>query len=146
MPARIKLQREDFDIANETDALARLGGGAIATFTGVVRGDDGLKSLTLEHYPGMTEREIGRAAAEAEKRWPLLAATIIHRVGTLTPGERIVLVAVASAHRTAAMEACQFLIDYMKTRAPFWKREERAGGSEWVKARDADDEALKRWL
>jgi molybdopterin synthase catalytic subunit len=110
-----------------------------------VRGDDDLQSLTLEHYPGMTEREIASHVEEAAKRWPLLGATVIHRVGTLKPGERIVLVVTASSHRGAAFEACEFLMDYLKTRAPFWKREDRDGKSAWVEARASDDEAAKRW-
>lgn len=147
MTARIVIQTDDFDIDAEFAALTKGRGdiGAVVTFTGLVRGDAGLSSLTLEHYPGMTEREIARHAAEAEKRWPLLGATVIHRIGTLKPGERIVLVAVAAAHRKASFEAANFLMDYLKTRAPFWKLEERAGHKEWVAAKDEDSEATKRW-
>ena len=105
----------------------------------------GVQSLTLEHYAGMTEREIARCTAEAESRWPLLGVTVIHRVGKLIPGERIVLVAVASAHRKAAFEACEFLMDYLKTRAPFWKEEQRSGEARWVEHHASDEEAAKRW-
>jgi len=145
--ARISIQAEDFNVAAESEALAkgRDDVGAIVTFSGLVRDDDGLTSLTLEHYPGMTEREIAAHVAEAERRWPLLGATVIHRVGKLAPGDRIVLVAVASAHRAAAFEAANFLMDYLKTRAPFWKLEEHGGGAQWVDAREADDQAAKRW-
>src|SRR5262249_33319214 len=121
------------------------GVGAVATFTGFVRGDDGLTALCLEHYPGMTEREIGRIAEEAKKRWPLSGLTILHRVGRLTVGERIVLVAVAASHRGAAFAACEFLMDYLKTRAPFWKEEERDGKTSWVEAKASDDSAAERW-
>jgi molybdopterin synthase catalytic subunit len=144
----IHIQVEDFDVAEEVDALTRerpAATGAVATFTGYVRSDDGLQALTLEHYPGMTEREIARIAAEAEKRWPLSGLTIIHRVGRLKVGERIVLVAVASSHRAAAFAACEFLMDFLKTRAPFWKIEERGGGGEWVEAKSSDDAAAERW-
>jgi molybdopterin synthase catalytic subunit len=148
MSANIHIQTEDFDVSEEVDALTRddpAATGAVATFTGYVRGDDGLKALTLEHYPGMTEREIARIAAEAGKRWPLSGVTIIHRVGRLKVGERIVLVAVASSHRAAAFAACEFLMDFLKTRAPFWKREERGGAAEWVEAKSSDDAAAERW-
>jgi len=147
MAARISIQHEDFDVAAESAALTdgRTDVGAVVTFSGLVRADDGLTSLTLEHYPGMTEREIARHVAEAESRWPLLGVTVIHRIGKLLPGARIVLVAAASAHRAAAFEAANFLMDYLKTRAPFWKLEERADGSEWVEARREDDDAAKRW-
>lgn len=141
----VRIQREDFDIAAECDALKGGNIGAIATFTGLVRGNGGLAAMTLEHYPGMTEREIARHAAEAENRWPLLGVTIIHRIGRLLPGERIVLVAVASSHRAAAFEACEFLMDYLKTSAPFWKQEERGSAADWVEARASDDEAAERW-
>lgn len=142
----IRVQPEDFDTGAE---IARLNNstnvGAVATFTGHVRADDGLIALTLEHYPAMTEREIARHVAEAEKRWPLLGVTIIHRVGRLVPGNRIVFVGVASSHRQAAFEACEFLMDYLKIHAPFWKQEERAGGPRWVEAKSTDDEAARRW-
>jgi molybdopterin synthase catalytic subunit len=147
MTPLVKIQPDDFDAAAEMVALASRGGdiGAIATFTGHVRADNGLKALTLEHYPAMTEREIARHAGEAGQKWPLLGVTIIHRIGRLRPGERIVFVAVAASHRRAAFEACEFLMDYLKVHAPFWKQEERARGAVWVEARPADDEAAKRW-
>ena len=147
MLTHISIQHEDFDIADEIDALTRADAdiGAVVTFSGLVRGDGGLSAMTLEHYPGMTEREIARHIAEAETRWPLLGVTVIHRVGRLDPGQRIVLVAVASSHRGAAFEAAEFLMDYLKTRAPFWKLEERGGHTAWVDAKHGDDDAAKRW-
>jgi molybdopterin synthase catalytic subunit len=145
MKPHIRIQQEDFDLNDEIEALTNEGIGAVASFVGVVRGDETLMSLTLEHYPGMTEREIASHIEQAASRWPLLGATIIHRVGTLKPGERIVLVVTASSHRGAAFEACEFLMDYLKTRAPFWKREDRGGESAWVEARASDDEAAERW-
>jgi molybdopterin synthase catalytic subunit len=143
----IKIQPEDFDIAAEMASLAKRSGdvGAVATFTGHVRADNGLNALVLEHYPAMTEREVARHVGEAEKRWPLLGVTIIHRVGRLTPGERIVFVAAAASHRRAAFEACEFLMDYLKVHDPFWKQEERGGAATWVEARAIDDEAADRW-
>ncbi|HEY1630218.1 MAG TPA: molybdenum cofactor biosynthesis protein MoaE [Rhizomicrobium sp.] len=134
----IRVQSEDFDVGAEIAALHGDGVGAVASFTGAVRGDAG---LTLEHYPGMTEREIARHVEEARKRWPLLGVTIVHRIGRLEPGANIVLVAVASAHRDPAFRACEFLMDYLKTKAPFWKRE----GGEWVEAKASDEDAAKRW-
>ncbi len=145
MILNIHIQQEDFDLNDEIEALSGDGTGAVATFIGVVRGGDGLTALTLEHYPGMTEREIARIAQEAQARWKLGGITIIHRVGRLEVGERIVLVAVAAAHRGSAFEACQFLMDYLKTRAPFWKQEERDGATDWVEARATDDAAADRW-
>lgn len=147
MTPHIRIQQEDFDLNDEIEALTdgRTDVGGVASFVGVVRDDDNLQSLTLEHYPGMTEREIASHVEEAAKRWPLMGATIIHRVGTLKPGERIVLVVTASSHRGAAFEACEFLMDYLKTRAPFWKREDRDGESAWIEARASDDDAVKRW-
>jgi len=147
MNTHIRIQNEDFDVNDELEALSSESShvGAVASFVGLVRGDDKLTSLTLEHYPGMTEREIKSHVDEASKRWALLGVTIIHRVGMLAPGERIVLVAVASSHRGAAFEACEFLMDYLKTRAPFWKREDRSGESVWVEGRLSDNEAAKRW-
>lgn len=143
----IRIQREDFDAASSAADLT--GGqtlaGAVVTFTGIVRGGDGLSALTLEHYPGMTEREISRHIDEAERRWPLVGVTIVHRVGRLVPGENIVLVAVAAAHRQPAFEAAEFLIDYLKTRAPFWKQEERGAATNWVEAKTSDDRAAARW-
>ncbi|HXC54869.1 MAG TPA: molybdopterin synthase catalytic subunit MoaE [Rhizomicrobium sp.] len=147
MSANVHIQAEDFDVGDEIEALtAELPQtGAVATFVGLVRGGDDLTALTLEHYPGMTEREIARIAEEARRRWALTGITIIHRVGRLTVGERIVLVAVASAHRANAFEACEFLMDYLKTRAPFWKQEERGGTVQWVEHRAADVAAAERW-
>jgi molybdopterin synthase catalytic subunit len=146
----IRLQREAFDIAREIDAMTRgrTDIGAVVTFTGICRGteDDGpIAALTLEHYPGMAEEEIARHIAEAERRWPLLGVAVIHRYGRIEPGETIVLVVTASSHRQAAFAAGEFLMDYLKTRAPFWKREERTGDTRWVEAKDDDDEAAARW-
>ncbi len=146
--SEIRIQHEDFDPGAELAALNDGKGaiGAIASFTGLVRGDDGLIAMTLDHYPGMCESEIAAHAAEARKRWPILALRIVHRVGRLTPGERIVFVGVASSHRHAAFQAAEFLMDYLKTRAPFWKLEERPSGANWVDARSQeDDESIKRW-
>ncbi len=144
MQKSIRIGPEPFDLAQETSRLPA-GAGAVVTFTGRVRGEDGLTTLTLEHYPGMTEREIARHVDEAERRWPLLAITVIHRTGPLAPGESIVLVAVASAHRREAFEACEFLMDYLKTKAPFWKQETRGANAVWVEAKAADDTAAERW-
>ena len=122
--------------------------GGIASFTGTVRAEhegQAVLAMTLEHYPGMTERQLAAIEAEAKARWPLLDSLIIHRVGRMVPGEAIVLVATASAHRTAALEACAFLIDWLKTRAPFWKLEETPSGERWVEARASDDAAAARW-
>lgn len=146
----IRIQTDDFDVGAEIDALRgrNTGIGAIVTFTGYVRDfADGpaLKAMTLEHYPGMTERELTRIDTEAFERFRLDASLIIHRVGRLTPGERIVLVVTASAHRQDAFYAAEFLMDYLKTKAPFWKNEETAEGSRWVAARDSDDQAAARW-
>jgi molybdopterin synthase catalytic subunit len=143
----VRIQCDDFDLTREVDALKTSCGdaGAVVTFTGLVRGDGGITSMILEHYPGMTEREIARHVEEAEARWPLLGATIVHRVGTLAPGDNIVLVAVAAAHRQAAFDAAQFLMDYLKARAPLWKVEERAGKSQWVESRGVDEVSAKRW-
>jgi molybdopterin synthase catalytic subunit len=145
MIRNIHIQHEDFDVADEIEALGGDGVGAVASFIGMVRGDDGLTALTLEHYPGMTESEIGRIAEDAARRWPLLGITILHRVGRLTAGERIVLVAVAASHRGAAFEACEFLMDFLKTKAPFWKEEERGGDTRWVEHRASDHDAAERW-
>jgi molybdopterin synthase catalytic subunit len=146
MQTRILIQREDFNLDQEVAALAGDGdAGAVASFTGHVRKEGDLSSLTLEHYPQMTESEIARLAAEAGNRWPLTGVTVIHRVGTLNPGDRIVLVAVASRHRQAAFQACEFLMDFLKTKAPFWKEETRGRGHHWVERRASDQDALKRW-
>jgi len=146
----IRIQREDFDLAAE---VARLTGdgtgiGAVVTFSGLCRDEGGrLAALELEHYPGMAEAEIGRIAREAVERWPLQCLTVIHRFGMIRPGENIVLVAAASSHRQAAFEAASFLMDFLKTRAPFWKREHAADGTagDWVEARAEDDEAAAGW-
>ena len=146
--ARILVQEALFDMAAETAALTagRTDIGGVASFLGVCRGDDSLAAMVLEHYPGMTERALGRIAAEAEARWPLTGCTVIHRVGRILPGEPIVLVLTASAHRAAALESCAFLIDWLKTKAPFWKREEFADGdARWVAAKNEDDAAAARW-
>jgi molybdopterin synthase catalytic subunit len=142
---RIVIQPHTFDLNTEIAALADGVAGAVASFTGHVRHDDGLTSLTLEHYPGMTEAEIARSAAEASARWPLTGVTVIHRIGTLKPGEAIVLVATAAPHRAEAFAACAFLVDYLKTQAPFWKEEARDGGRNWVEARSSDVAAADRW-
>jgi len=145
--SEVRVQREDFDPGAEIAALDGMYGaiGAIASFIGLVRGDNGLAAMTLDHYPGMCESEIAAHVAEAKTRWPIVAVRIVHRVGRLTPGERIVFVGVASAHRQAAFQAAEFLMDYLKTRAPFWKLEEREAGATWVEARSEDDESVKRW-
>ena len=145
--SEIRIQRQDFDPGAELAALndGKGGTGAVASFIGLVRGDDGLIAMTLDHYPGMCESEIAAHVAEARKRWPILALRIVHRVGRLTPGERIVFVGVASSHRHAAFHAAEFLMDYLKTRAPFWKLEERPSGASWVEARSEDDSSVKRW-
>jgi len=146
----IRVQREDFDLGAELAALTagnpKVGG--LAVFVGLVRdlsGSSEIGAMTLEHYPGMTERMLEEIEAEAQERWPLEASLVVHRYGRLEPGDQIVLVATASAHREAAFEACQFLIDWLKTKAPFWKLEETAQGSRWVEARDSDDRAAARW-
>ena len=146
----VRLQREDFDIGAEVAALTqgRTDIGAVATFTGICRAENEaqrIEAMTLEHYPGMAEAEIARHVEQAQVRWPLLGVTVIHRYGRLVPGENVVLVVTASSHREAAFAAAEFLMDYLKTRAPFWKKEERAGGADWVEARRADDTAAKRW-
>jgi molybdopterin synthase catalytic subunit len=148
MTPRVAIQEESFDLAAETARLTagRQDVGGLASFVGLCRADDGLAAMVLEHYPGMTERAIARIAGEAAERWPLLGLTVIHRVGRLEPGAPIVLVLTASAHRAAALESCAFLIDWLKTGAPFWKREEFEGGAErWVEAKAADDAAAARW-
>ncbi|NBJ13287.1 molybdenum cofactor biosynthesis protein MoaE [Microvirga arsenatis] len=150
MARTIRIQAEPFDAAAETGLLTKGRGdiGAVVAFTGLCRDEDGrLAALELEHYPGMAEAEIGRIAAQAESRWPLLGLTVIHRFGRIAPGEEIVLVLAASAHRQAAFEAASFLMDYLKTRAPFWKREHLKDGTvgAWVEAKEADDRATQRW-
>ena len=140
---RVHVTTGPIDVAAEHDLLEQ--GGAVATFTGLVRADDGVATLELEHYPGATEAALTRLAEEATRRWPLAAVTIVHRVGPMHPGERIVFTGAASAHRAAALDACAFLIDRLKTDAPFWKREVVAGEGRWVEARDSDDHAADRW-
>ena len=150
----IRVQRDDFDVAAETRRLVgeNTSIGGVVTFVGLVRegeDDERISAMTLEHYPGMTEKMLRRIDAEAHQRWPLDASLIVHRFGRMVPGDRIVLVITASAHRQAAFEACEFLIDWLKTKAPFWKLEESAGGSsgegKWVAGRDSDDQAAARW-
>ncbi len=150
VPATIRLQREDFDAAAEAAALSRgrTDVGAVVTFAGICRcSDDGepVAALTLEHYPGMAEAEIARHVEEAETRWKLMGVTVIHRHGRLVPGDNIVLVVTAASHRGDAFAAAEFLMDYLKTRAPFWKREERPEGAAWVDAKATDDNAAERW-
>ena len=148
--ATIRIQQADFDVAQEIAALTkgRTDIGAVVSFSGICRGSENgepIAALTLEHYPGMAEAEIGRHADEALSRWPLQGLTIVHRFGRIAPGENIVLVVTASSHRQAAFEAAEFLMDYLKTGAPFWKREESAGRADWVEAREHDDAAAARW-
>ncbi|MFY9840604.1 MAG: molybdenum cofactor biosynthesis protein MoaE [Xanthobacteraceae bacterium] len=160
MTATVRLQREHFDVADEIAALTggRTDIGAVATFTGICRADEGgepIAALNLEHYPEMAEAEIGRHVDVARSRWPLLGATVIHRYGRIAPGEDIVLVVTASSHREAAFAAAEFLMDYLKTRAPFWKQVEKQSGKSgggksgvekcWVEAKAADDKAADRW-
>src|SRR5947208_8570485 len=150
MQTTVRLQREEFDAAAEAAALTRgrTDIGALVTFTGICRGAESgepIAALTLEHYPGMAEAEIARHVEEAQARWPLMGVTVIHRYGRIAPGENIVLVVTASSHREAAFAAAEFLMDYLKTRAPFWKKEEPAGGADWVEARQADNAAVQRW-
>jgi molybdopterin synthase catalytic subunit len=146
----IRVQREDFDVGAELAALTkgRTDIGALTSFVGLVRdmaGDARIGGMTLEHYPGMTEKELARVEAEANARWPLSASLIVHRYGRLEPGDRIVLCAAASPHREASFEACHFLIDWLKTRAPFWKLEDTEAGPQWVAAKESDDQAAARW-
>ena len=146
----VRVQREDFDIGAEIARIGKAGDdvGGIASFVGIVRGGEGkdaIGAMTLEHYPGMTEKELARIEAEALARWPISASLIVHRYGRLEPGDNIVLVVTASRHRHAAFAACEFLVDWLKTKAPFWKNEETAAGGKWVDAREADDAAAARW-
>jgi molybdopterin synthase catalytic subunit len=142
---RVIVQQERFDSGAELAALECLGVGAVASFTGIVRSDDGVTAIELEHYPAMTQASLEALAEEATARWKLTAATIIHRIGYLNVGEPVVLVATASAHRAEALEACAFLIDRLKTEAPFWKKEHRAEGASWVEAKASDDARAGRW-
>ena len=152
MPAAvtIRIQQADFDIGGEIAGLTkgRTDIGAVVSFSGICRGtegDDAIAALTLEHYPDMAEAEIARHVEAATARWPLSSVTVIHRVGRIAPGENIVLVLTASQHRQAAFQAAEFLLDYLKANAPFWKREEKPGGTSWVEARHHDDAAAARW-
>src|SRR3954451_9672425 len=150
MQTTIRLQREEFDVAAEAAALTRgrTDIGALVTFTGICRGAEAgepIAALTLEHYPGMAETEIARHVEEAKTRWPLMGVTVIHRHGRILPGENIVLVVTASSHRPDAFAAAEFLMDYLKTRAPFWKQVEYAAGAQWVAAKESDDAAAGRW-
>jgi molybdopterin synthase catalytic subunit len=146
----IRIQEADFDIGHEIAALtkSRTDIGAVVTFSGICRGSENgepIAALTLEHYPGMAEAEIQRHADEAMARWPLTGLTVVHRVGRITPGENIVVVLAASQHRQAAFQAAEFLMDYLKANAPFWKREESQKGTSWIEARGHDETAAKRW-
>ncbi len=146
----IRVQEEDFDMGREVAALyeGKQEIGAVCTFLGLVRDlpdSDGLKTMTLEHYPGMTEKELAKIEKDARARWPLSECLIIHRYGALQPGDQIVMVATASPHRQAAFESCDFLMDFLKTRAPFWKKENTGNGEQWVDARETDDVAAERW-
>jgi molybdopterin synthase catalytic subunit len=149
-PVTIRIQEADFDIAREIAAVTkgRTDIGAVVSFSGICRGSENgetIAALTLEHYPGMAEAEIMRHAETAISRWPLTGLTVIHRVGRIVPGDNIVLVLTASMHRQAAFEAAEFLMDYLKANAPFWKREEKLAGTSWVDAHDHDDAAAARW-
>ena len=153
---RVSVQEADFDVGAETEALAagRPEVGAVASFVGYVRADklagesaedQAVSAMTLEHYPGMTEKSLEALVAEAESRWSLLGVRVIHRFGRLVPGDRIVFVGVAGSHRGEAFAACEFIMDYLKTRAPFWKKEDTPEGGRWVDAREADDAAAEKW-
>ena len=139
---KISVQASDFDAGFEMKNISKNSSiGAVASFVGLVRG----VPMALEHYPGMTERAIGKIVDEAKSRWQVMDCTVIHRYGALKPNDQIVLVAVASGHRGDAFAACEFIMDYLKTRAPFWKKEQSAGGARWVEAKDSDDKAAERW-
>lgn len=144
---RLSVQSAPFDLGTEANvfAAAASGAGAVVTFTGIVRPDGGLSAMEIEHYPGMTEKAVGAIMAEAVARWSLTDALVIHRHGRLLPGEAIMMVATAAPHRTAAFAAAEFLMDYLKSRAPFWKKEYGADGAAWVAATSTDEEALRRW-
>ena len=144
---RVSIQTEDFDTSAELATLENCGGGGVASFTGIVRGDDGLVALELQHYPAMTMVQVERIVEDAMNRWPLLGVRVIHRHGRMEPGERIVFVGTASRHRTAALESCAFLIDWLKSHAPFWKKEHFSDGeARWVDARAEDDAKAQDWL
>lgn len=142
----VSVREADFDVGTEIAVLTAgdVDAGAVATFVGLVRGGD-ITAMTLEHYPAMTEKAIEEIVVEARSRWELQGVRVIHRVGRLLPGDRIVLVVVTSSHRQAAFAACEFIMDYLKTQAPFWKLEETSAGNQWVDARESDEEALRRW-
>jgi molybdopterin synthase catalytic subunit len=142
---RVVVTAQPIDIAAELAEIEAHGAGGIASFTGMVRADDGVTELELEHYPSMTEAALAELAEAATERWELLSATVVHRVGRMRLGERIVFVGTAAQHRREALEACAFLIDRLKTGAPFWKRERRGDAAAWVEAKDSDDQAAERW-
>jgi molybdopterin synthase catalytic subunit len=142
---RVVVQAAPIDLAAEFAAAEAADAGAVATFTGLVRGDDGVTELALEHYPGATERALEALCEQAVARWSLVKATVVHRVGPMVPGDRVVFVATTARHRGAALEACAFLIDRLKTGAPFWKRERRGAETRWVEARESDEAAAARW-
>lgn len=142
---RVSIDEAPIELAVEVAALEERGAGGVATFTGVVRGDDGVTALELEHYPGMTEQALIALAEAATVRWSLLGVTIVHRVGAMAPGDRIVFIGTAAEHRREALEACAYLIDRLKTDAPFWKRETRGDAASWVEARDSDAASAERW-
>ncbi len=143
----VRVQQQTFDLGQESQAFAARvdGAGAVVTFSGLVRGDDQLSAMDIEHYPGMTERALEAIRTQAIKRWSLVDALIIHRFGKMRPGEQIMMVATAARHRREAFEAAEFLMDYLKSRAPFWKKEFGPNGEAWVSAKDEDEDALKRW-
>jgi molybdopterin synthase catalytic subunit len=143
----IRVQSAPFEMGRELDSFAagRSGDGAVVTFSGLVRDTGGITAMEIEHYPGMTERAIGQIAGDAVTRWGLSDVLVIHRHGRLVPGEAIMMVATAARHRQAAFEAAEFLMDYLKSRAPFWKKEHRSEGADWVEAKDSDEAALGRW-
>jgi molybdopterin synthase catalytic subunit len=147
MNARVSIQREDFDLAKECAALREGddGVGAVCSFVGTVRGSNGVTAMELEHYPGMTERSIETMVDDAHRRFDIRKVRVIHRIGELKTGDAIVMVAVTSAHRHESFLACEFLMDYLKTQAPFWKKEHTPDGAQWVDARSSDDDALQRW-
>lgn len=144
--SRVSIQAGDFDVAAELAALEASGGGGVASFTGIVRGEGGLTALELEHYPAMTQVQVERIVRQAMDRWPLLDARVIHRFGRLAPGDQIVFVGTASRHRTAALESCAFLIDWLKSEAPFWKKEHFTDGrTSWVEAKVEDEAKARDW-